>query len=87
MLMGLLLMENADYRLGAGALAMVLVLVPRQPIGAVGALLTIFAGLGIGTNGDWGGIARLDLFHYTLSVANICLAVGLSKLPSDALRA
>lgn len=45
--------------------------------GALGALATVVAGLGIGTEGAWGSLLRVDLFHLVLAGANGALAVGL----------
>ncbi|MCC6275873.1 MAG: hypothetical protein IT569_08440 [Leptospiraceae bacterium] len=44
-----------------------------------GSLLTILAGLLIGTEGSWFGILRVDWFHYSLSIANILLGQALKK--------
>jgi hypothetical protein len=45
-----------------------------------GAGLVLVAGLAIGTEGELGPFARLDLFHYLLAVANLGLAAGLGRL-------
>lgn len=44
-----------------------------------GSLLTILAGLAIGTDGAWLGILRIDLFHYVLSLANALLGLSIQN--------
>ncbi len=46
----------------------------------LGAGLVLIAGLAIGTRGELGPFARLDLFHYLLAMSNLCLGSGLLAL-------
>ena len=49
--------------------------------GIIGAVIYAVTGLVIGTEGDWNGIPRVDLFHYALVLGNIALMMGLSVEP------
>lgn len=77
------------WRTGAGGLAMAAVigvaltgLARGRPEGAAfgagGALLTLLAGLAVGTEGAIGPMPRVDLFHVLLMLANLGLGVGLA---------
>lgn len=78
---------TAGYGLASGALGTAAVLVagvrarswcPRGgALVIVGAVLVLIAGLVIGTKGELGPFARVDVFHYVLAVADAALAVGL----------
>ena len=45
----------------------------------VGVTLTAFAGVVVKTEGQIGGILRVDVFHYLLAIANIALTKGLAQ--------
>jgi len=78
------------YRLAIGALGMVAVVAVSglsfgkdrnaSVAGILGALMTILAGLVIGTDGELLGFQRIDWFHYALATANAFLAVSLLRL-------
>lgn len=44
----------------------------RWLLAATGSVLFVAAGLLVGTQGVWQGIARVDLFHLTLALAVVC---------------
>jgi hypothetical protein len=48
--------------------------------------ITLFAGLGVGNQGDWHGIPRVDLLHYLLALAIVALvgALGGERRRSEA---
>ncbi|PJZ68008.1 hypothetical protein CH373_18415 [Leptospira perolatii] len=80
-----------NYSLIIGALSFIIVIVScirkyggqnkiASLYGILGALLFIFAGLFIGTQGEAGGIPRIDLYHFALSGASYCLGFSLKRL-------
>lgn len=50
-------------------------------LAVIGAGMYVVSGLVIGTEGEWHGIAKVDLFHYALVVGNIGLMMGLNVDP------
>ena len=80
----------ASYGLVIGALGTFAVVAAgmiargRAPIGSklllVGAALVLVAGLAVGTVGEIGPFARIDVFHYLLAVADRALAGGLLRV-------
>ncbi len=48
----------------------------------LGAGLMMLVGLVVGTQGYWGPVPRVDLFHYGLAVAHLLFAYALVGLPS-----
>lgn len=78
-----------EFAVGPGAAGMGLTLVgavllkerDRTAAGvtAAGVAVYIAAGMVIGTKGDWGGIPRVDLFHYALALAHPALAFGMHR--------
>ncbi|MEZ4452955.1 MAG: hypothetical protein R3B09_26080 [Nannocystaceae bacterium] len=48
-----------------------------------GAVVTLIAGLAVGSEGELGPFARIDVFHYLLAVADVCLAGGLLRVSSE----
>lgn len=49
----------------------------RWLLAVAGCVLFVVAGLLVGTQGVWQGIARVDLFHLTLALAVVCWALVL----------
>lgn len=45
----------------------------------VGTTVTAFAGVVVKTEGQIGGLLRVDVFHYLLAIANIALTKGLAQ--------
>ncbi|MEZ4383483.1 MAG: hypothetical protein R3A79_19290 [Nannocystaceae bacterium] len=81
---------RGPYGLTIGALGTVAIAVAGSRLYALdrrggalllgGAGLVLVAGLAVGTEGELGPFARIDLFHYLLAVANLGLAAGLARL-------
>lgn len=46
----------------------------------VGAVLVLIAGLAVGSEGELGPFARIDVFHYLLALADLALVAGLLGL-------
>lgn len=81
------------YATAVGAVAMVLVVVsalkcfstqgPRVLGAVAGALGVALAGLVVGTEGAYGPILAVDLFHAVLALSFLGLAYGLPERPTD----
>ncbi|CAN0595457.1 unnamed protein product [Laminaria digitata] len=84
-----------DYALAPGVVAMLLILgvaarhyvqAPKVALAAVvGVLAVSLAGLLIGTRGQWGGLLRIDLFHYALAVGHAGFGYALWGLGREAM--
>ncbi len=92
--LAILLSWIPGYSLAIGALAMVVIAVTSGRrlsgkdqrnaglAGLAGALLTMSAGLFMGTEGQLLGFDRIDWFHYALAAANLLLVLSLGSVAS-----
>lgn len=81
----LLLWVPQQWALAGNLLALVAIAWPGRsrhwPLALSGALLFIFAGLVVGSRGEWHGIARQDIYHLTLMLA--ALSWGIARLVTN----
>lgn len=76
MIAALMLWLPQPWPLAGNLLALIAIAWPGRsqhwPPAIAGALLFMFAGLVVGSQGQWLGIARQDIYHLTLMLAALC---------------